>query len=105
MSYEYRILFTDPSWIQRHRRELEHQIALLPFFSKRPSPDEFWLRADTSHHWEFDLRIFLQTQGVGIEVAVNTDAFTRGIGTLMEWLSQRTEVALVDDDDVPVAWA
>ncbi len=104
MGFDYRFRFADSGWYTANRQQIADRIRDLPHFEEELPPDEFRLRDDTvAPSWSYDMRIFVDDDGVAVEVSAATSTWQVDLPELVRWLRHQTSVELLDDDGSPVA--
>lgn len=100
MSTELSIKFENTKWYKDNKSEIHNIISKLSSYRKNIEYNEFWLKdVESKNPWDFDLRIFLNMEEIYIEVSSFTDAFHRDIKTLVNDISTRTKIYLLDDGE------
>ncbi|MEZ0539972.1 hypothetical protein [Fibrella arboris] len=100
MGLELKTRFHDKSWYSVHKSIVAEKIRQLPSFIEEIANREFWLKASNSDNpWEYDVRVFMEDEGLFIESNITTDTLIKDIKYLFEQLHKLTPVELVDDDD------
>jgi hypothetical protein len=101
MGFEYRIRFADPDWYLLNRDRLAERIRALPHFKSEEPEREFRLKDDgVKNSWSYDLRVFLGSSAMEIEVSGFTSSFSQDLRGIIDWIRQSTSADLVDDDGV-----
>ena len=69
MGMEYSVRFEDPSWYMQHRALIVDRILGLPSYVERQGVgEECWLKDAGSGPWPFDVRVFVRSEVLSLEV-------------------------------------
>ena len=105
MGIEYSARFDDEGWYLENRFRIVERIEALESFVRREERDEeFWLKEANTGDWPYDVRVFVLSRGLSVEVSSFSKAFTNDVVSLLSWIGQQTTVELVDDDGIPLAY-
>ena len=103
MGFEYKLTFSDPSWYSAHIARIAERVRHLPQFTLDVDGREFRLKDQTvANSWSYDLRIFLRSHTMDIEVSGRTSTFYSDFRSIYDWIRRETSAQLVDDDGIPV---
>lgn len=99
MALELTENFSDINWYARNKELIEQFIFTASTYYKKMNVNEFWLKDKLfNNDCEFDVRIFLNSSDISIEVTAFSNAFYKDIKHIHEHISLYTEVVILDDD-------
>ncbi len=100
---QYTLHFDDFGWYCANRNALRDDLRSLPTFTAELPGDEFRFKADeVRSSWSYDLRVFLRSRHVDVEVSSRTRSLYEDLRTFVQRVRRETPARLVDDDGIPV---